>query len=81
MHSMIYKSNLGEIKSLAGWIDFATANSAIFAISSSDTSIKIVTGPTFQEKVLRVLTEWNFFEEKPQLRTEASKRTKTYSRN
>lgn len=76
MHQLIYKSNLGEIKTLKQWIEFADMHGAIFAISSEDASIKLVTGPTIQEKVLRVLTEWKFFKTKPQLRTGVSKHLK-----
>ncbi len=77
MQQLIYKSNLGEIKTLGQWINFADLHGAIFAISSEDATIKLVTGPTIQEKVLRVLTEWKFFNKKPQQRTGASRYRKS----
>ncbi len=58
---IVYRSNLGEIKTLRGWVGFANTHNAMFATNSEEDKIKIVTGTILQEKTLRELTEYNPF--------------------
>ncbi len=61
---LLYKSKMGEVKTLKQWIEFANRNDAIFACGSEEDKIKIVTKDYFNEKVLRELTEYKIFRNK-----------------
>lgn len=58
---LVYRSNLGEVKTLRQWIEFTNRNGGMFAVNSEEDKIRIVSGPILQEKVLRELTEYNPF--------------------
>ncbi len=61
---LVYRSNLGEIKTLRQWLEFVNRNNAMIATNSEEDKIRIVSGPILQEKVLRELTEYNPFKVK-----------------
>jgi hypothetical protein len=60
----LYKSDRGEIKTLGQWIGFANRNDHVFACSSANDKIKIVTKNILVEEVVRELTEFQLFKER-----------------
>lgn len=60
----LYKSDRGELKTLAQWMDYENRNDLVFACNSEEDKIKIVTKNILVEEVVRELTEFQLFKEK-----------------